>query len=100
MANKFEKIKESAAAEPQVERGVLGKFREKLEGWMTSADGDDYCPDCWKKYLSQFDAQLQESVKKDAKPTAQKDIAKTRKILEGYQAICEKCAKEIFSAKE
>ncbi len=66
---------------------------------MTSADGDDYCPDCWEKYLNQFDKNFQDAAKKDAKITAQKDIAKSRQCADGYQTFCAKCAKEIFSAK-
>lgn len=120
MTNNFEKIKEASPAVKE-EKGPLGKFREMLDGWMTCESGD-YCPDCWGKRLEEFrkkpaeelihkgggvfttpeenKAVFLEYLQKDAKPTAQKDIAKSRKILDGYHTSCVKCGKVVFAPKK
>jgi hypothetical protein len=102
MINKFEKIKEPPV-EAAVEKPPLTKFKEMLKGWMTSPDGEDYCPDCWEKYLEKCGKEIEEMIKKTSHPAAswpKKVMEKTRKAADGWYASCEGCKKYIFVPKE
>ena len=94
----------------------LKKFREALRGWMTSGDGQDYCPACWLKYLDKLGkleaehanevfipsrnigdpGEVTEPVsivayaKKDANPTAQH--TELRRCSDGWLVLCENYA--------
>lgn len=67
----------------------LAEFQRQLEGWMTS-DGEDFCPDCWGKYLGSFasDENVIAGIQEDSTPTSQKEIAERLICAEGYFAIC------------
>ena len=65
---------------------ALEMFRQKLSGWMT-IESEDYCPDCWKKYLERFSDRLDFN-NMDASPTATRDIALSRKWADGFLVYC------------
>ena len=90
------------------EKGVdeaLEKFKAELKGWRSSPDGEDFCPDCWPKKLARLRINRDNSNSRDEEiiniftndSTPLDDIAKSRKIKDGYMALCSICKKEAFA---
>jgi hypothetical protein len=46
-------------------------FKEKLELWHTSPDGEHYCPCCWTRYIKQFPKGERIIVEQNSMPTAE-----------------------------
>jgi len=62
-------------------------FKEALSGWRT-IDGDDICPDCWPRWLMQFEEPYRTEVQESSRPTAQ--YVRSRKSADGWFVMCEK----------
>jgi RNA polymerase-binding transcription factor DksA len=75
----------------------LKLFKELLRkgGWRTSPDGGDFCGADYGRYLSQFEGEEREMIKKESRKTA--DLAEWRaNTNEGWYVHCEKCDRSIF----
>jgi hypothetical protein len=72
------------------------QFLHELKGWMTSPDGEDFCPECWKQYLDKLTGAQRVMALDNSGSTAGKHTAKTRKAADGWLAFCEKCGKDVF----
>ena len=74
----------------------LQEFKEVLdrEGWRT-ADGEDYCKDCWIKYINIFDeGDERDSIVRFSSPIS--EVAKTRKARDGWNVNCNECDNKVF----
>ena len=83
----------------KIEDPKLVEFRKSIKGWMTSPDGEDFCPESWERYLAKIrekDSKLELIVKKDSRPTS--SVAETRKASDGWLVMCgeESCKNEVF----
>ena len=92
MGKEKEKIK-------KIEDPKLVEFRKSLRDWVTSPDGEDFCPESWERYLAKIrgkDSKLELIVKEDSRPTS--SIAETRKASDGWLVMCseEGCKNEVF----
>lgn len=82
---------------------ALAEFRSKLgdklfERWMTNADGEDFCPECWHKYITKFEnKEIRSIVQRESEPTSDLEIAESRRLNNGYYVSCEDCDKEVFT---
>ena len=73
----------------------LNHFTDKLRGWKTSPDGEDFCPKCWEEYIDNVkkqDVDIAEMMVKDGCDTA--TVAETRRSRDGWFTICCKCNQE------
>lgn len=85
-----------------VENPKLEEFKSRLRGWVTSPDGEDFCPKSWAEYLKKRRAEddpsgkILEMVKSDSKSTSK--LAETRKAFDGWFVMCaeENCREEVF----
>ncbi len=76
--------------------GTLMQFRLLIRGWYVSADGEDFCPDCWPKKVDVFKdtPEIQRDFIKDSKPLVK--LAHTRYGRDGWFCQCEKCKRSEF----
>ncbi len=89
-----ETIENSGDEEKKPTPETLRKFKEALRDWRVSPDGEDFCPDCWPKYLNKFDNKYREMIQDDSSPLSK--YAETRKASNGWFALCEECKKDAF----
>ncbi|PIR69876.1 MAG: hypothetical protein COU47_00350 [Candidatus Niyogibacteria bacterium CG10_big_fil_rev_8_21_14_0_10_46_36] len=80
----------------------LAQFKRDLQGWMTNEDGDDICPDCWRKRMEnpEIDEPIKKWLLEFSHPTASlpKELLATRRTSDGgWFASCEHCWKIVAS---
>jgi hypothetical protein len=70
------------------ETPTLEKFEKKLEGWMTDAADQDFCPDHWIKHLSELDEKTGKVIAFEGSyPTS--DMSNYRYNENGWYAKCD-----------
>ena len=72
---------------------IFQEFLAKLEGWKTSPDGEDFCPECWNQYLQRFSRKVRDAVKEDSIKTSK--VAESRKVSDGWWVGCASCNKTV-----
>lgn len=71
----------------------IDEFRKVLKKWHQSPDGEQFCPDCWGKYLNRIKPEDREGVKNDSDSLNKR--LENCKYRDGYLAMCEECGKAI-----
>lgn len=71
----------------------LSGFRKEIKGWKTTPKGEDFCPVCWQKFLTEFPGSPKEKkkIKENSQPTSTKSIAEKRCTLEVWFVRCFNC---------
>lgn len=75
-------------------------FLKKLEGWWVNPDGEDYCPECFPKWLDKFEPEMRQITKEDSRrlDDSKGGYARNRRARDGWFVICngENCQRQVF----
>ena len=78
----------------------LSNFVRKVEGWIVSADGEDYCSLCWPIYLERYPPKMRGVAKQNARPLANRKLANVRcKCSDGWIVRCRVCRATVSEPK-
>ena len=75
----------------------FSEFRKELAEWKTSQDDDDYCPNCWRKYIRRFRGERRKQEMFNSKATATRSVAENRKSPDGWFVMCTGCGTQVFA---